>query len=59
MNTFYRAPEVSKIMRIGLSTVWLYAKQGKLHPVKFSSRVTVFLKSDVDAYVTSCINQAV
>lgn len=39
---YYRAKEVAKHLSIGLSTVWLYAKEGKLTPVKLSPRVTVF-----------------
>ena len=38
----YRAKEVSKLLGIGLSTVWLYAKQGKITPIKLSEKVTVF-----------------
>ena len=38
----YRAKEVAKHLSIGLSTVWLYAKEGKLTPKKLSERVTVF-----------------
>lgn len=39
---YYRAKEVAKHLSIGLSTVWLYAKEGKLTPKKLSERVTVF-----------------
>lgn len=42
---YYRAKEVSTLLSIGLSTVWLYAKEGKLKPKKLSARVTVF---DID-----------
>jgi predicted DNA-binding transcriptional regulator AlpA len=37
-----RAKQVATEFGIGLSTVWLYAKEGKLTPIKVSSRVTVF-----------------
>lgn len=37
-----RAKEVAQYLGIGLSTVWLYAKQGKLRPIKLSERVTIF-----------------
>jgi len=40
-----RAKQVSQYLGIGLSTVWLYAKQGKITPIKLSERVTVF---DID-----------
>lgn len=39
---YYRAKELAKYFGIGLSTVWLYAKQEKIKPIKLSSRVTVF-----------------
>ena len=46
-----RASEVAKYLGIGLSTVWLYAKQGKLHPTKLSSRVTIFNKKEIDDFI--------
>jgi len=42
MKKRYRAKEVSEYLGIALSTVWLFAKQGKLTPIKMSPRVTVF-----------------
>ena len=38
----YRAKELAQYLSIGLSTVWLYAKQGKITPKKISTGVTVF-----------------
>ena len=38
----YRAKELAQYLSIGLSTVWLYAKQGKITPKKISVGVTVF-----------------
>ena len=49
---YYRAKEAAEYLGIGKSTVWLYAKQGKLHPVKLSDRVTVFTKNDLDGLLT-------
>jgi len=46
-----RAKEASKYLSIGLSTLWLYAKQGKLKPIKLSKRVTIFEKSDLDNFI--------
>lgn len=46
-----RAKEASKYLSIGLSTLWLYAKQGKLKPIKLSKRVTIFKKSDLDSFI--------
>lgn len=42
-----RAKQVAKIGNIGLSTVWLYVKQGKLKTHKPSPRVTLFNALDV------------
>ena len=39
---FMRAKQLAEHLGIGLSTVWLYAKQGKITPKKISDRVTVF-----------------
>ncbi|MCT7464947.1 MULTISPECIES: helix-turn-helix transcriptional regulator [Aliarcobacter] len=41
-KTMYRAKELAQYLSIGLSTVWLYAKQGKITPKKISVGVTVF-----------------
>ena len=53
---YLRAKKVAKYMGIGLSTVWLYAKQGKLTPIKISSRVTVFDINEVDKFLNNIIN---
>lgn len=39
---YLRAKGAAEYLGIGLSTVWLYAKQKKLHAMKLSDRVTVF-----------------
>ena len=50
-----RAKEASKYLGIGLSTLWLYAKQGKLNPIKLSKRVTIFKKAELDNFIDSCL----
>ena len=50
---YLRAKEVAEYLGIGLSTVWLYAKQGKLTPKKLSERVTVFSINEVDTLINS------
>jgi len=45
---YLRARGVAEYLGIGLSTVWLYAKEGKLHPKKISNRVTVFCVDDIN-----------
>lgn len=52
-----RVDEVATYLSIGKSTVWLYAKKGLLKPIKLSPRVTVFKKSDVDAFIASRIDE--
>ncbi len=49
MKQYLRALEVAEYLSIGLSTVWLYAKQGKLTPKKLSSRVTVFNLDEINS----------
>lgn len=53
MNENLRDKQAAQYLGISVSTVWLYAKQGKLHPVKLSPRVTIFKKSDLDAFINS------
>lgn len=50
---YYRAKEASVYLGISRSGLWLYAKQGKLTPIKITSRVTVFSKNDLDRFVES------
>lgn len=50
-----RPKEASKYLGIGLSTLWLYARQKKLNPIKLSKKVTIFKKSDLDEYINSCV----
>ena len=43
-----RSREVADELSIGLSTVWLYAKQGRITPIKLSPRVTVFSIDEIN-----------
>jgi predicted DNA-binding transcriptional regulator AlpA len=45
---YYRAKEAANFLGIGVSTVWLYAKQQKLLPKKLSPKVTVFDIEDLN-----------
>lgn len=52
METKYlRAKEMAKYLNIGLSTVWLFSKQGKLTPKKLSARVTLFSIDEADKLI--------
>ena len=48
-----RAREASKYLGIGLSTLWLYSKQGKLKPIKVSQRVTIFKRIELDEFINN------
>ena len=53
-----RAKGVANYLGIGLSTVWLYAKQGKLNPIKISDRVTIFKRSEIEAFINASVEVA-
>lgn len=44
----FRAKQAAQYLGVGVSTIWLYAQQGKLQPIKLSARVTIFKRSDLD-----------
>lgn len=46
-----RAKDASKYLQVGLSTIWLYVKQGKITAIKLSDRVTIFKKEDLDSFI--------
>jgi len=48
---YLRAKETAEYLSIGLSTVWLYAKEGKLTPKKISTRVTVFSIEEINSLI--------
>lgn len=50
-----RAREAASYIGCGLSTIWLYAKQGKIKSYKISDRVTIFKKEDLDRFINSSI----
>lgn len=50
-----RPKDAAKYLSCGLSTIWLYAKQGKITPIKISDRVTIFKKEDLDNFINSCV----
>ena len=52
----YRAKELAEYLGIGISTVWLYAKQKKITPIRISAKVTVF---DIDEVKNSLLGGVV
>jgi len=57
MEEHLRPKEAHKYLGIGLSTLWLYIKQDKIKAIKLSDRVTILKKSDLDAFILSCIDK--
>lgn len=54
MDKLIRDVGVAEALNIGRSTVWLYARQGKLpKPTKLSARVSVWKESDIKAFIDS------
>ncbi len=45
-----RATHIAKENSIGLSTVWHYAKQGLLNPIRITKGITVFNRDEVEAF---------
>jgi predicted DNA-binding transcriptional regulator AlpA len=52
-NKYMRVKQTAQYMGIGVSSVWLYTKQGKIKAIKLSDRVTVWAKSELDSFITS------
>ncbi|WP_456382934.1 helix-turn-helix transcriptional regulator [Hydrogenimonas sp.] len=66
MNTSTKSPErlirikeVMKLTGLGRSTVWQYAKTGKLpKPIKISDRYTAWRLSEIEAWMAEKIEAA-
>ena len=50
-----RAKEASQYLACGLSTLWLWVKQRKIRAYKLSDRVTIFKRSELDAFIDASI----
>lgn len=49
---FYRVKDMVRRLQIGESTVWRWAREGKLpEPIRLGRRVTVWRKKDVEAFL--------
>ena len=48
-----RAPSAAEALGVSKSTIWRYARDGKLTAVKLSDRVTGFRQSEVQALIAS------
>lgn len=45
---YYRAKEVAVYLGVSITTVWNYAKDGRLHAKKLSEHATVFDIKEID-----------
>jgi excisionase family DNA binding protein len=55
---FLRDKQAAEYLGVGTSTIWLYTKQGKLKAIKLSERVTVWAKSELNAFALSRVQSA-
>ena len=46
-----RASSASAYLACGISTLWLWVKQGKIKAYKLSDRVTIFKRSELDEFI--------
>ena len=55
-----RPPKVAEKLSIGLSTMWMRAKNDPTFPkpFKLGPRITVFFEDEIDAYLTALADQA-
>lgn len=47
----YRPKDAAKFLGVGLSTIWLYIKQGKIKANKISDRVTIIKRTELDNFI--------
>lgn len=57
-HNLMRDREAASYLSVGVSTVWMFSRQGKIKAIKLSPRVTVWAKSDLDAFIQSKIQSA-
>lgn len=55
---YLRDKQAAHYLGIGVSTLWLFTKQKKLRAIKLSERVTVWSKSELEAFVQSKVISA-
>lgn len=46
-----RPKEAAKFLGVGLSSFWLYVKQGRIQTIKLSERVTIVKASELEAFI--------
>jgi len=50
---YYRAKEVAKYLGVSITTIWNYAKDGRLTPKKLSEHATVFDIKEIEKLFNS------
>lgn len=50
---YKRAKQAAQYMGVGVSTIWLFTKQGKIKAIKLSDRVTIWSKKSLDEFIAS------
>lgn len=53
IGQYLRAKQASQYMGIGVSTLWLFTKQGKINAIRMSERVTVWDKNELNSFIAS------
>lgn len=53
-----RAYEIVKEFPIGLSTIWLWAKQGTITSIKVSKGITVFKREEIEKLFNGETNES-
>ena len=54
-----RAKEAHQFLGCGLSTLWLWVKQGKIKAYRISERVTIFKRSELEAFINASVEEVV
>lgn len=52
-----RAKEAHKYLGIGLSTLWAFVAQKKIKAYKLSDRVTIFKRSELEAFINASVEE--
>ena len=50
-----RAKDAAKYLACGISTPWLWNKQGKVKVYKLSDRVTIFKRSELETFINASV----
>lgn len=55
---YLRVSQAIRYIPVGKSTIWLWARQGKITAYKVSDRITVFKRSELDAMINANVEVA-